>query len=77
MNDLNSEQISYIMFHQLSEDEKDFMLNNYSIAQSMLLVGNKDYRDYAITTCLNYIQFFEKLDKLHNQTVCNQDTVTH
>ena len=77
MNDLNAEQISYIMFHQLSEDEKDFMLNNYSITQSMLLVGNKNYRDETIASYLNGIQFLEKLDKLHNQTVCNQDTVTH
>ena len=77
MNDLDAEQISNILFHQLDQDEVDFIYNNFSVGQAMLLIGNKNYRDEAITAYLGYIQFFEKLNKLHNQTVCNQDTVTH
>lgn len=77
MNDLDAEQITDIMFHQLSEDERDFLLGNFTSNQAMLLVGNKNYRDEAITAYLSYIQFLEKLDKLHNQTVCKQDTITH
>ena len=77
MKDLDAEQISYIMFHKLSEDEREFLSNNFSFNQAILLVGYKEYRDEAIASYLNYIQFLEKLDRLHNHTVSEQDAITH
>lgn len=77
MNDLNEKQIINILFHQLSDDEMNYILGNFSFNQAILLVGNKNYRDETIASYLNGIQFLEKLDKLHNQTVCEQDAITH
>ena len=77
MNDLNAEQISYIMFHQLSEDDRNTMFDTFSFNTVVVLVGSKEHRDEAIKTYLNLIQLLTRVDDLHKQNICEQDVITH
>lgn len=77
MEDLDVEQISNILFHQLDQDEVDFIYNNFSISQAMLTIGNKQFRDEVVDRYKKYLEFLDKLDKLHRQAVCGFEVITH